>query len=79
MRWSEFSAKECIDLVHGEKVGSLSHADLAFDPLTGKIDSLYIPTNATWFRKNGEKKVTWKMIRKVGPEMIIIDSKSHQK
>lgn len=79
MRWSEFSAKECIDLVNGERVGSLSHADCAFDPRTGKISSIFIPIRSSWLKNRGEIKIDWKMIRKVGPEMVIIDSNSSRK
>jgi len=79
MRWSEFSDKECIDLVNGEKVGSLSHADLTFDPRTGEIFSIRIPNRSSWLRNKGEIKIEWKMIRKIGPEMIIVDSNSQQK
>lgn len=77
MRWSEFSGKECIDLLQGEKLGSLSHGDLSFDPQTGIIDSLFIATGSSWFRKQEEVKIAWKMIRKVGPEMVIVESKPH--
>lgn len=79
MRWSEFSAKECIDLVNGEKVGSLSHADLTFDPRTGQISSIFIPIRSSWLRHHGEVKIEWKMIRKVGPEMVIVDSNPKRK
>ena len=79
MRWSEFSEKECIDLVNGEKVGSLAHADLTFDPRTGEISSIQIPIRTSWLRNHGKMKIAWKSIRKIGPEMIIVDSNSHRK
>lgn len=75
MRWSEFAAKECVDLLRGEKLGSLSHADLTFNQQTGKIESILVPIETSWFRKkNKEVCIHWRTIRKVGPEMIIIES-----
>jgi YlmC/YmxH family sporulation protein len=75
MRWSELSDKECIDLVNGEKLGSLSHADLKFQPETGKIESILIPTGTSWFKKQfQELEISWEMIKTVGPEMVIVDT-----
>ncbi|MBA4494384.1 YlmC/YmxH family sporulation protein [Paenactinomyces guangxiensis] len=75
MRWSEFSEKECVDLVNGEKLGNFSRADLTFHPHTGKIESILIPVSASWFKKNTHKvELSWKMIKKVGPEMIIVNT-----
>jgi YlmC/YmxH family sporulation protein len=79
MRWSEFAAKECVDIVHGEKLGSLSHADLSFDPRTGEVEAVYVPVGAKWYsKKRGEMKLAWRMIRKVGPEMVIVEAKAHR-
>lgn len=80
MRWSEFAAKECVDLVLGEKLGSLSKADLSFDHRTGQVEAIFVPIGSTWFRRNTkEVKINWRMIRKVGPEMVIIDSNPNPK
>ena len=74
LRWSELAEKECIDLVGGERLGDLLHADMSFDPQTGKIHSIYLPTESSWFKKSTILELTWSMIRKVGPEMLIVDS-----
>lgn len=80
MRWTEFSQKECIDMVYGKKLGSFSQADLSFDPLTGKIQTIWVPVKKSWFRRNQQEvKIDWRMIRKVGPEMVIIDSNAIRK
>ncbi|MBA4602098.1 YlmC/YmxH family sporulation protein [Thermoactinomyces mirandus] len=75
MRWSEFAAKECIDLVNGKRLGDFMHADLAFDPQTGKIQFILLPTHSSWLKRNQHSlELKWSMIRKVGPEMVIVDS-----
>lgn len=75
MRWSEFSEKECVDLVHGEKLGNFSRADLNFHPETGKIESILIPVSNSWFKKKThELELSWRMVKKVGPEMVIVDT-----
>ncbi|WP_044642706.1 YlmC/YmxH family sporulation protein [Risungbinella massiliensis] len=77
MRWSKFIEKECIDIENGQKLGALHHADLEFDPATGQILSLYIPSENSLFRKKGpEVEVSWRSVRKVGPEMVILDATS---
>ena len=80
MRWSELAAKECVDLVLGEKLGSLSKADLSFNPRTGQVESIFVPVGSSWFGRNTKVvKINWCMIRKVGPEMVIIESNLNAK
>ncbi|SFJ23656.1 YlmC/YmxH family sporulation protein [Thermoflavimicrobium dichotomicum] len=75
MRWSEFVEKECVDLRSGEKLGSFSHADMVIDSATGRIESILIPVGTSFFKKNNpEMELDWSMIKKIGPEMVIIDS-----
>ncbi|MBD1373483.1 YlmC/YmxH family sporulation protein [Hazenella sp. IB182357] len=75
MRWSELVDKECIDLVNGEKMGKLDQADLSFHDKTGKIETIWIPQSQGWLKKNNHQtELSWKMIKKIGPETIIIDS-----
>lgn len=77
MRWSEFSSKECVDLVNGERLGSFNHADLSFHPQTGKIESIFVPTQTSWFNKNKhEVELSWRTIKKIGPEMVLVDPSS---
>ncbi|RAL26343.1 YlmC/YmxH family sporulation protein [Thermoflavimicrobium daqui] len=75
MRWSEFLNKECVDLISGEKLGNFSYSDLIIDPSTGSIQSICMPIRTSFFKKNiTSLELSWHMIRKVGPEMVIIDS-----
>lgn len=76
MRWSQLMEKECIDLENGSKLGTLHRADLHFDQETGKILTLFIPKrNSLFGKKESDIEISWQAIRKVGPEMIILDSK----
>jgi len=73
MRWSELAEKEMIDLVNGERLGLMGQADLLVDPRTGKVKSLILSTGGSLFRKKREElTLDWGMIRKVGPEMVIV-------
>jgi YlmC/YmxH family sporulation protein len=75
MRWSEFSDKELIDLLGGERIGVIGQADLEVDPQTGKIRSMIVPTGSGWFgKKQGTVEIQWNKIRKIGPEMVIVES-----
>lgn len=75
MRWSEFAEKELIDIRNGERIGTASHADLVLDEKTGKIRAMSVPVGPRWFgRKQGEVEITWDQIKKVGPEMVLVDS-----
>jgi YlmC/YmxH family sporulation protein len=77
MRWSEFVEKECVNMDNGEKLGSFHRADMVIDLATGKIDAILLPVGASIFRrKTMEVEVKWSMIKKVGPELVIIHQKS---
>jgi YlmC/YmxH family sporulation protein len=75
MRWSELIEKECVDMLNGERIDHFSRADLRFHPQTGKIEAILIPASSSWFKKQGvHMEISWSMVKKVGPEMVIIDS-----
>ncbi|SMO54174.1 YlmC/YmxH family sporulation protein [Melghirimyces algeriensis] len=75
MRWSEFAEKELIDVSGGERIGSVGQADLLIDPQTGEIYSLLLTVGSSWFgKKQGTREVIWNHIKKIGPEMVIVDS-----
>lgn len=77
MRYSEFSGKEIIDLDNGERMGMLGQSDLVIHSETGKIDSIILPGNSFlgWGKKKSDVMIPWKAIRKVGPDMIIVELK----
>ncbi|WP_042356224.1 YlmC/YmxH family sporulation protein [Bacillus rubiinfantis] len=75
MRLSELSGKEIVDVKRAERLGVLGQTDLEINETTGQIQALLIPS-IKWFgfRKEGKEiKVPWNHIKKIGPEMIIID------
>lgn len=74
MRWSEMAEKELVDLLAGERIGVVGHADLLIDSQTGRVVSLLLPLSSSWFsKKQGVLEISWSMIRKVGPEMVIVE------
>lgn len=77
MRFSEFSGKEIIDLNSGERIGVVGQTDLLIDSNTGEIDALVLP-KSKMFRISVNKDeilISWKAIRKIGPEMIIVENR----
>lgn len=73
MRWSEFSAKQCVDVVNGEQLGQF--CDLQLDPYSGRIESVLIPSKKSWYTRNKhDLRIHWFMVQKVGPELVIVDS-----
>lgn len=77
MRFSEFSGKEIIDLDNGERMGVLGQSDLIIDPESGEIESILLPgTSFLGFgKKRNEVMIPWSAIRKIGPDMIIVELK----
>lgn len=77
MRLSEFSGKEIIDLNNGERMGIVGQSDLIISMDTGEIQSIIIP-NRGFFggkKKKYEIVIPWKAVRKIGPDMIIVETK----
>ncbi len=81
MRFSEFNGKEIIDLDNGERIGIIGHTDLVINPETGEIDSIILPKTALFrLGKNKEEiYISWKAIRKIGPEMIIVERREQMR
>ncbi|GAA0365819.1 YlmC/YmxH family sporulation protein [Bacillus horti] len=81
MRLSELSGKELIDLNNGERLGLVGQADLTIHEHTGSIESMILPSSS--FLSIGKKReeivIPWRAIRKVGPEMIIIELREQSK
>lgn len=77
MRFSKFSGKEVIDLDNGERMGILGQSDLVIHPETGRIESIVLPGNSFlgFGRQKNEVVIPWQSIRKIGPDMIIVELK----
>lgn len=72
MRMSELSSKDIINLTNGGKLGSLGDSDLVLDPESGAIQAIIVPQRGRLNR--GQKiEIPWAAIRRVGPEVMIVD------
>lgn len=73
MRLSELASKEIINLSDGGRLGPLGDTDLVFDPDTGQIESIVVPLRGRLSRRSEETVIAWRAIRRVGPEVLIVD------
>lgn len=76
MRWSELADKEIINLHDGARLGRVGEADLVFNPDTGEILSLLVPGRGRLAALLGLRPpmaVPWEAVRRVGPEVLIIE------
>ncbi|WP_249869737.1 YlmC/YmxH family sporulation protein [Oceanobacillus saliphilus] len=76
MRFRDMSDKEIINVNEGTRLGILGQTDLEIDESTGQIESFIIP-NYKWFglvKEGEETKIRWKSIKKIGEDMIMIDT-----
>ncbi|WP_078391458.1 YlmC/YmxH family sporulation protein [Shouchella patagoniensis] len=78
MRLSEIANKEIIDFEKGERLGVLGQTDVMFDEQTGEIHAFIVPTTRWYQFSKKEKDVTvyWQQIKKIGQDMIIIETDS---
>lgn len=80
MRYKEMSGKEIVDVVHGSRLGILGQTDLEVNEKTGQIEAFVIP-NYKWFglvKEGEETKIRWRSIKKIGEDMIIVESDSFE-
>lgn len=73
MRLSELGTKEIINLYNGERLGTLGEAELVLDEETGDIEEIIVPARAGLFRSQRETVIPWSVIRRIGPEVIIVE------
>ncbi|RFA37755.1 YlmC/YmxH family sporulation protein [Virgibacillus dokdonensis] len=76
MRYKEISGKEIVNVQEGARLGVLGQTDLEINETTGQIEAFIIP-NYKWFglkKEAEETKIRWNAIKKVGEDMIIIDT-----
>lgn len=73
MRFSELASKEIISLTDGSRLGPVGEADLVFDELNGRIQTILVPPKSRFPRVGQYTEVPWAAIRRVGPEVVIID------
>ncbi|PSR23782.1 MAG: YlmC/YmxH family sporulation protein [Sulfobacillus acidophilus] len=72
MRMSELSSKDIVNLSDGGRLGTLGDSDLVINPETGAIEAIIIGSRRGLSR--GLKiEIPWSAIRRVGPEVMIVD------
>jgi YlmC/YmxH family sporulation protein len=81
MRLSQLSGKEIIDLEHGERLGMVGQADLIINENTGSIESMVLPAASFLGMKKKRESliIPWHAIRKIGPEMMIIELRQRER
>lgn len=74
MKLSEFQDKEVINTCDCKKLGSVT--DLIFDECKGCIEAIIIPKSGKWcflFGEGGEYIIPFSCIRKIGPDIILVE------
>ncbi|MFA5577713.1 MAG: YlmC/YmxH family sporulation protein [Tissierellaceae bacterium] len=78
MRLFELSSKEIVNLNNGGRLGLISDSDFLIDEDNGKIISLLVSQRKLGLRLLGiegsETQIPWESIRKIGYDMIIIET-----
>ena len=74
MRLSEIQNKDVINLTTGVKIGNI--IDVKVNSDTGKIESFILERKkfASFFSNNDEVEIYWDQIKKIGEDVILVDS-----
>ena len=73
MHLSDLQNKDIVSIKDGKKIGNI--VDVKIDN-NGYIVSLIIQRNKfTLFRANHEEEIEWRQIKKIGEDVILVDSK----
>lgn len=73
MRFSELASKEIINMTNGVRLGPVGSTDLVIDPHSGEIQCIVVPPRGRWSKETNTTEIPWSAIRRVGPEVIIVD------
>ena len=80
MRFSDLENKEIINISDGKKLGLVGNCDLTIDLKTGRILEIIIPErDGFWDGFMGKERtmtISWKSIKKIGQDTIIVDINS---
>lgn len=76
MKLSELYSKEIINIDTGENLGIFGDCDLLIDEKTGSIISFISggTSKLSFFKEPRKKEISWKSIKKIGSDMIIIEN-----
>lgn len=61
-------------MTDGASLGTLNKAEFVIDTESGKVQSIVLPRSHGPLRRKDELVIPWNAIRKVGPEVIIIET-----
>lgn len=77
MRLSDLGDKEIVNLANGSRYGQLANAELLFDEQQGYIRAILVPEERgrmNFFGNRDFLQLPWNSIRKIGEDIIIIES-----
>jgi YlmC/YmxH family sporulation protein len=76
LKLSELYSKEIINIDTGENLGIFGDCDLVIDEKTGEILSFISGQSSRFsiFKETKKKEISWKNIKKIGSDMIIIEN-----
>lgn len=80
MKLSEFQEKEVINTCDCKKLGCVT--DLIFDECKGCIEAIIVPKGGKWcsfFGDRGEFIIPFSCIRKIGPDIILVEIHEERK
>jgi YlmC/YmxH family sporulation protein len=72
MRMSEIASKDIVNLTTGGRLGTLADCDFVINPESGAIEALIIVPRGRRLKKE-RWEIPWSAVRRVGPEVMIID------
>lgn len=74
MRLSEIQNKDVINLITGMKIGNI--IDIKVNSEDGKIESLIIEKRKfpSLFSNQGEVEIYWNQIKKIGEDVILVET-----
>lgn len=77
IRVSEINSKNIVNAADGRILGHI--CDLEIDPDDGKIRSILLPgaIKQSFFRKKELITIPWREIKKIGFDVILVDSTGH--
>lgn len=75
MQLSELQNKKLVNIENGKNIGNI--VDIKIDPNDGNVTSVIIENQNRFFLlgHDEEKEVSWKNIKKIGEDVILIDLK----
>lgn len=74
MRLSDLQSKNIVNVMNGKNIGNIIDVNINTD---GTIESLILETskNLFSFNRDGDTKINWKDITKIGEDVILVNTK----